>query len=112
MGWNPFDAGSTLGQVGSEQGRIVLDEESDAGARITLEAIPRPWLAWLSGRRRPAFAITCGVYGLMLHTRFFGSEREAKTEYERMKPRLEAIAELDDREASGLAASAFVDDFS
>ena len=34
------------------------------------------------------FAITCGIYGWMAHTRFFGSKDEANAEYDKMNPRL------------------------
>jgi hypothetical protein len=36
-------------------------------------------------------AITCGVYGLMVHTRFFAGRATAEAEYEAMKPALHAI---------------------
>ena len=61
--WQPFENGGTLGQIGSEEGIIVHDEEHSLGARISLErdTIVAP------------FAITCGIYGWMLHTRYFSS---------------------------------------
>ena len=68
-GWYPFDKGVTVGQEGSEDGVILRDEEHPCEARITLE------------RRVTAapFAITCGIYGCMLHTRFFSIESEASS---------------------------------
>jgi hypothetical protein len=34
--WHPFDSGQSLGSRGSEEGVIVLDEEHEEGARVTL----------------------------------------------------------------------------
>jgi hypothetical protein len=87
--WQPAKHGSTLGQTGSEEGIIVRDEEHAFGARITLER----------GTRTAPFAITCGIYGWMLHTRFFSSLDEAETQYESMKSALAALLE-----AAGKAA--------
>ena len=83
MTWRPFDGGSTIGQHGSEDGEIVRDEEheDEARARITLER----------GGHTAPFAITCGIAGWMLHTRFFGSESKAQVEFEGMK---EALARI------------------
>jgi hypothetical protein len=92
MAWVLLDGGSTIGQSGSENGIIVRDEEHGLGARITLER----------DSQHAPFAITCGIYGWMCHTRFFGSEAEAVVEYERMKGGLvgilEGIPRLDDPE--------------
>ena len=70
--WEPFDNGGTIGQEGSENGTIISDEEHLRGARITLE------------RTTPTapFAITCGVYGWMVHTRFVSTEAEAIAQFE------------------------------
>lgn len=77
--WIPFENGTTVGATGSEGGIILRDELHADGARITVERIA-------SG-----FAITCGVDGWMVHTRFFAAEREAVAAYEQMKPALAAI---------------------
>jgi len=79
--WYPYQDSTTLGQKGSEEGTILRDEEHPQEARITLEA---------NGRNTP-FAITCGIYGCMLHTRFFSKESEALAQYEQMKSALEAL---------------------
>ena len=63
---------------------IVADEEHEAGARITLERGP--------GRTPAPFTITCGVYGWMVHTRFFAIELEARADYDAMKTELETLA--------------------
>ena len=81
--WQPFDYGATLGQTGSEAGAILRDDEHALGARITLER----------GSRAAPFAITCGIYGWMLHTRFFASAEEAEAQYEAMKYALAALLE-------------------
>ena len=59
--WHPFEDGASIGQAGSEGGVIVRDDEHPWGARITLER---------DGGFAP-FALTCGIYGWMVHTRWF-----------------------------------------
>ena len=81
--WIEFDAGCTVGLVGSEGGTILLDHEHTDGARITLER----------NARSAPFAITCGVYGWMIHTRFFASDVEARREYDTMKIALSELAQ-------------------
>ncbi|MGB0064786.1 MAG: hypothetical protein WBP85_10115 [Terracidiphilus sp.] len=87
--WQPFENGSTLGQTGSEAGTIMRDEEHVLGARISLER----------DTRVAPFAITCGIYGWMLHTRFFGSQQEAETQYDAMKQALAALLEAAEKTA-------------
>jgi hypothetical protein len=88
--WKPFRDGTTLGEMGSEAGVILRDEEHVEGARITLER-PEPRKPF----RQPIvrYAITCGVYDWMVHTRFFAEEADAVEAYEAMKPELAKIAE-------------------
>jgi hypothetical protein len=81
--WHPSESGSTIGQPGSEQGVIVWDEEHSLGARIALER----------DTQAAPFAITCGIYGWMVHTRFFGSQIEAETQFSLMKNPLSALLE-------------------
>jgi hypothetical protein len=80
--WHPFKEGNTIGTPGSEAGTIVLDDEHVIGGRITLER----------GGCTP-FAITCGIYGWMMHTRFFSNEVEAKLAFDAMKEALDAIVQ-------------------
>ncbi|NTJ63730.1 hypothetical protein G6M50_37115 [Agrobacterium rhizogenes] len=80
MAWVSFDGGSTIGHQGSESGIILLDEEHSDGARVTLERCDRV-----------PFAITCGLYGNMVHTVFIGSEREALDTFHAIKTNLEAL---------------------
>ena len=82
--WQPFGRGETIGQEGSESGTIIRDEEHLSGARITLE------------RDTPTapFAITCGVYGWMVHSRFFADEADAATQFVAMKGALSEIIAL------------------
>jgi hypothetical protein len=75
--WYPFDGGQSIGQRGSEGGTILRDEEHLDGSRITLER----------GGHTP-FSITRGIYGWMVHTRFFADEPEAQSAFEEMKPEL------------------------
>ena len=79
--WHPSEDGAALGQAGSEEGIVVRDEEHSLGARITLER----------DARIAPFAITCGIYGCMLHTRFFSIESEASAQYEEMKVALSTL---------------------
>jgi hypothetical protein len=81
--WYQFDNGATLGQKGSEGGSIVLDEEHPLGARITLEC----------DATIAPFAITCGIYGWMVHTRFFGVQSEARGDYDLMRGALSGLLE-------------------
>lgn len=81
MSWYAFDNEKSIGQRGSECGLIIRDEEHCDGARITLER---------DGQSAP-LAITCGIYGWMVHTRFFGTESEAQSEFEGMKAELSKI---------------------
>jgi hypothetical protein len=84
MTWKLFDGGATIDKAGSEDGAIILDEEHVEGARITLE----------SDCRHAPFAITCGVYGWMFHTRYFGTESDASAEFHRMKGGLAEILDV------------------
>lgn len=79
--WCPVDDGTAKEKRGSENGVIVRDEEHPHGARITLEQ---------SGDTAP-FSITCGIYGWMVHTRFFANEFEASSAFDEMKSALAAI---------------------
>ena len=79
--WHPFEEGGTIGRPGSDQGVTVRDEEHSLGARITLER----------DCGVAAFAITCGIYGWMMHTRFFSSEGDAEAQYALMKGALDEL---------------------
>lgn len=72
--WILYDGGSTIGEIGTENGEIIFDEEYENSSRITLE------------RRNPiAHSITCGIYGLTFHTTFATTETKAKEKYDGMK---------------------------
>ena len=98
--WASFDDGATLGQAGSEGGVVLRDEEHPLGARITLE----------QGGTIAPFSITCGVYGLLMHTRFFEAQAEGEREYDAMKLGLVKVAEANGKELN-VEASAFVEQF-
>ncbi|HTV81147.1 MAG TPA: hypothetical protein VME18_00745 [Acidobacteriaceae bacterium] len=87
--WCDFENGATLGSQGSESGFILLDEEYLHAARITLERATRV----------APFAITCGVYGRLLHTRYFGPQARALSEYAAMKNVLQEIVDGFDSDA-------------
>lgn len=82
MMWHQFNDGKSLGQRGSENGIIIRDEEHLDGSRITLER-----------DGYTPFAITCGIYGWMVHTRFFPNEEEAQQAFNEMKGSLGEILE-------------------
>jgi hypothetical protein len=98
ISWHQFDNGATLGQKGSESGVILRDEEHPQEARITLER----------DTRTAPFAITCGIYGCMLHTRFFSLESEACSQYDLMKDALSALL-LTENEGGPEGCSSFLD---
>jgi hypothetical protein len=90
--WQVFGSGSSLGKSGSERGVILRDEEFDSLARITLE------------QTATRFASTCGMFGWMVHTRFFAARATAESELDRMKSDLQQIVsglpvDLNDHEA-------------
>lgn len=82
--WHPFEDGTSIGEIGSEGGVILRDDEYRGEARITLER---------DGAVSP-FAITCGIYGWMVHTRFFSTLHEAELAYAAMQQELAAAVEL------------------
>ncbi len=84
MNWYELDDGKTIGQTGSESGIIIADEEYESMTRITIEK---------DGTIVP-FSITCGIYGWMMHTRFFGSEEEARIQMKLMKSKLASIVDM------------------
>lgn len=95
--WLPYESES---EKGSEGGWIVEDEEIPGICRITLE----------EGGHTP-YAITCGVYGLMVHTAFAGDFDEAMGKYNGMKRDLEECARLLDNESfeNGEWCGTFID---
>lgn len=68
--------------IGSEGGVILDDEEYRGQCRITLE------------RCKPYDAITCGVYGDMVHTVFTAPEKSHQL-FEMMKKDLQAFIDAD-----------------
>ena len=85
MTWAPFVEETGLAAPrGSEGGIIVADEEHELGARITLER----------DASTAPYAVTCGIYGWMVHTRYFSDCDVAQREYEAMKGGLSQILSL------------------
>ncbi len=99
--WSPYEGGDTAGQTGPEGGVIWKDEEHANGARITLER---------DALLGAPFAITCGIYGWLVHTRFFADEPTALAQYQGMQQALARIAGLVVAERSAEVAEA-VDQF-
>lgn len=73
--WENIEQGATIGTIGSESGEIIVDVEHDLGARLTIE----------KGGSTAPFSITSGVYGCFVHTSFYSSIDEAKSDLETMK---------------------------
>ncbi len=82
--WIPYELGKTLDQKGPAGGRIVRDEEHPDGARITLE---------IQCKMAPV-AITCGVYGWMVHESYYADQMTADDDFEQMKQALLPILTL------------------
>ncbi len=103
--WYTIEEGATIGQPGSEEGITLLDEEHSYGMRITLE----------ENAPSAPFAITCGIYGNMVHTRFFADREIARSEYEAMKIALvnmiQVYFEIQDAETANKEFNARQDQF-
>ena len=82
--WYPYKEGQTLGLPASENGLVIRDEEYSEGALVTLE------------RDSPTapFAITCGLYGWMVHTCWFSTATEAQEAFEEIKTALGKMADM------------------
>ena len=77
--WNSLYA---PGEIGSENGEIVADEEYKNACRITLEKCQK------------YYAITCGIYGAFFHTAFSDADHCQET-YEAMKKDLQKFIDKD-----------------
>jgi hypothetical protein len=97
--WHAYQLGKTLGTRGSENGLIAQDEEHAAGARITLET--GITFGGVPNSKAIPFAITCGLYGWFVHTRYFLTADEAQAAFDRMKEELERIIEICEDDTPG-----------
>lgn len=79
--WTIFNKGRTIGTIGSEGGLILSDEENH-GARITLK------------RSKRFVSVSLNIYGWMEHTRFFNNDADAMREYRAMKPAAITVLEI------------------
>lgn len=68
--------------IGSEGGTIIADEEYNESCRITLERCER------------YYAITCGVYGSMMHTIFYDKSHSQEV-FDNMKRDLQEFIDKD-----------------
>ncbi|WP_304055990.1 hypothetical protein [Levilactobacillus namurensis] len=75
--WVPAEKGQTIGQLGTEDGVIIKDEEWPGIGRITLE------------QKRTGCAITCGLYGSFFLTTYM-TQAESDAKYVAMKAALAA----------------------
>lgn len=73
--WTAYKNGITIGLTGPENGIITKDQEFNSGCRITLEQCSR------------YYAITCGIYGSMVHT-VLCSSKESDDIFDSMKSEL------------------------
>ncbi len=78
--WIRVSNGKTVGTKGSENGTIIIDEEYGNSCRITLEKCSK------------YYAITCCVYGAMVHTAFC-VEYESMNIYTQMKDELQSFVD-------------------
>ena len=101
LAWVPVDLEV---ERGPEEGWIIEDEEIPEVCRITLE----------EGCQTAPYGITCGVYGLMVHTTWAKGRQEAMEKYEGMKRSLRECAEKlgDDSFDEGEWCSTLVDTWS
>jgi hypothetical protein len=84
VGWEPFRGGATIGTTeGGEGGVVIWDEEHSAGVRVTLER----------GTRVAPLVVTCGIYGLMVHTIYFADPNEVGRRWGELKRDLVDLAE-------------------
>ena len=76
--WKPLE----ISGAGSEGGTVIADEEYNGACRITLEKCEK------------YYAITCGVYGAMVHTAFAGADNY-RSVYDEMKSELQRFIDTD-----------------
>jgi hypothetical protein len=79
--WKPYEAGGSIGWMGSQGGTIARDEELAGQVRLTYE----------SDETRSFHALTCSISGWFLHHRFFDNAEAATAAFEAMKPALEVL---------------------
>ncbi len=96
--WLNMDNGKTIGQSGSEDGIIILDEEYNCASRITLER----------GGVTAPYSITCGIYGLLVHTIFADCEAEAIEKYNSVKKELQVFMDSSNDDISGEWCKQFI----
>ena len=89
--WHSVENGKTIGKIGSENGHILADEEYRNDCRITLEDVSYT----------APYSITCGIYGLMVHTTFADDKAEAEEKYAEMKKELQAFLDSNDDGSNG-----------
>lgn len=80
--WLSYDDGRSIGRISSEGGMILLDDEHQSGARITLK------------RGDKYVSVSCNIYNWIDHTRFFGTVTDAEREYKSMKSALGEVVNM------------------
>ena len=99
-GWHVYNEGWSIGSSGND-GVVLRDEEYASDARITLE--------YDNAKHR--VAITCGIYGEMVHTRYFGARPEAERAFDEMKPALVDLVASDRQPDDTFAFTQFMERF-
>lgn len=73
--WKAYDDGNTIEEAGVDGGTIIKDEQYRQRCRITIE----------KNSIMGAYSITCGIYGLMVHSVSCCSKENAFEQFEQMK---------------------------
>ena len=93
--WRPAENGETIGTVSGSEGGTIINEEILVGETQNTLGGKTPLaiacgalgdaLITLEKCGNTSFAITCGIYGLMVHTVYFNTHDEALQNYDKMK---------------------------
>lgn len=77
--WQPYNRGRSIGMKGSENSKIVRDEEHPLGARMTIK------------QGQDYVSVSCNIAGKIDHTRFFNKMSAAEREYKIMQTELAKV---------------------
>ena len=93
--WQPAENGETIGTVSTSEGGTIINEETLVGeTQNTLDGKTPLVIACgalgdalitLEKHGNGTFTITCGIYGLMVHTAHFNTHDETLQNYDKMK---------------------------
>ncbi len=77
--WQPYNRGRSIGVKGSENSKVVRDEEHPLGARMTIK------------QGQDYVSVSCSIAGKIDHTRFFNKMNAAEREYKIMQKELAKV---------------------